>query len=289
MSLTTSKTIYRAGYQPLMPGVFVAPYPYSFRYGWDDEQTSQWCLNELDYLLASQTAPKETAAILIEPVLGEGGYVVPPKGFMQGLQEICKQYGILLICDEVQSGFGRTGKWFAYEHFQIEPDIVVIAKGLASGLPLSGVISSLEIMNRWEPGSHGGTYGGNAVACAAAAATVRVIRDEGLLENTQKRGAQLLMGLRHLQENYPSVGDVRGLGLMIGTEFRTSENKPDKKSAKAVVQACLESGLLLLTCGTWDNTVRWIPPLIVDDKQVDQALGIFNQAVERVTSGPRVE
>lgn len=199
------------------------------------------------------------------------------------------QYGILLICDEIQSGFGRTGKWFAYEHFQIEPDIVVIAKGLASGLPLSGVISSLEIMNRWEPGSHGGTYGGNAVACAAAAATVRVIRDEGLLENTQKRGAQLLMGLRHLQENYPSVGDVRGLGLMIGTEFRTSENKPDKKSAKAVVQACLESGLLLLTCGTWDNTVRWIPPLIVDDKQVDQALGIFNQAVERVTSGPRVE
>ena len=289
MSLTTSKTIYRAGYQPLMPGVFVAPYPYSFRYGWNDEQTSQWCLNELDYLLASQTAPNETAAILIEPVLGEGGYVVPPKGFMQGLQEICKQYGILLICDEIQSGFGRTGKWFAYEHFQIEPDIVVIAKGLASGLPLSGVISSLEIMNRWEPGSHGGTYGGNAVACAAAAATVRVIRDEGLLENTQKRGAQLLMGLRHLQENYPSVGDVRGLGLMIGTEFRTSENKPDKKSAKAVVQACLESGLLLLTCGTWDNTVRWIPPLIVDDKQVDQALGIFNQAVERVTSGPRVE
>lgn len=287
MSLTTSKTIYRAGYQPLMPGVFVAPYPYAFRYGWSDEQTSQWCLDELEYLLASQTAPKETAALLIEPVLGEGGYVVPPASFMRGLRQICDRHGILLICDEVQSGLGRTGKWFAYEHFQVEPDIIVVAKGLASGLPLSGVISSLELMKRWEPGSHGGTYGGNAVACAAAAATIRVIREESLLENTQLVGTQLITGLRHLQEDYPIIGDVRGLGLMIGTEFRTTENKPDKQSAKAVVQACLESGLLLLTCGTWDNTVRWIPPLIVDEDQVGKSLEVFQQALERVGSGSK--
>jgi len=285
MSLTTSKTIYRAGYQPLMPGVFVAPYPYAFRYGWEDEQTSQWCLEELEYLLASQTAPHETAALLIEPVLGEGGYVVPPASFMQGIRQICDQHGILLICDEVQSGFGRTGKWFAFEHFDLEPDIIVIAKGLASGLPLSGVISRLELMKKWEPGSHGGTYGGNAVACAAAAATIRVIKNERLLENTQKMGTQLIAGLRHLQEDYPVLGDIRGLGLMIGSEFRTTENKPDKLSAKAVIQSCLSAGMLLLTCGTWDNTVRWIPPLIVNDQQVGKALDIFSQALEQLPSG----
>jgi 4-aminobutyrate aminotransferase len=280
MSLTTSKTIYRAGYQPLMPGVFVAPYPYAYRYGWDEKQTSQWCLDELDYLLHSQTAPHETAAILIEPVLGEGGYVVPPAGFLKGLRSICDQHGILLICDEIQSGFGRTGKWFAYEHFNVEADIIVVAKGLASGLPLSGVISSLELMNKWEPGSHGGTYGGNAVACAAAAETIRVIQDESLLENTLERGSQLQAGLRHMQETYPSIGDVRGLGLMIGTEFRTSDHKPDKGTAKAVVQECLEAGLLLLTCGTWDNTIRWIPPLTVDEAQITQSLDIFRKALE---------
>lgn len=282
MSLTTSKTIYRAGYQPLMPGVYVAPYPYAFRYGWDEERTSQWCLDELEFLLASQTAPHETAALLIEPVLGEGGYVVPPASFMQGIRRICDQHGILLICDEVQSGFGRTGKWFAFEHFQIEPDIIVIAKGLASGLPLSGVISSLELMKRWEPGSHGGTFGGNAVACAAAAVTIRVIREEGLLENTQMMGTQLMTGLRNLQEEHQVLGDIRGLGLMIGSEFRTPDNKPDKYSAKAVIQDCLESGLLLLTCGTLDNTVRWIPPLIVSEAQVGKALGIFDQALGRL-------
>lgn len=284
MSLTTSKTIYRAGYQPLMPGVFVAPYPYAYRYGWDDVKTSQWCLDELDYLLHSQTAPQETAAILIEPVLGEGGYVVPPAGFLYGLRKICDQHGILLIIDEIQSGYGRTGKWFAFEHFNIEPDIIVVAKGLASGLPLSGVISRLELMDKWEPGSHGGTYGGNAVACAAAAETIRVIREEGLLDNTQERGSQLIAGLRHLQENFPGIGDVRGLGLMIGTEFRSPDHKPDKGTAKAVVQACLELGLILLTCGTWDNTVRWIPPLTVEGNQILKALEIFEQALESVQS-----
>lgn len=282
MSLTTSKTIYRAGYQPLMPGVFVAPFPYAYRYGWDEEATSQWCLDELDYLLQTQTAPNETAAMLVEPVLGEGGYVVPPASFLRGLREICDQHGILLIVDEIQSGFGRTGKWFSFEHFAIQPDIVTIAKGLASGLPLSGVVSSLDLMEKWEPGSHGGTYGGNAVACAAAIATIQVIRDEGLLENTYQRGLQLTSGLRHFQESYPSIGDVRGLGLMLGTEFRTSESKPDKATAKAVVSASLADGLILLTCGAWDNTVRWIPPLNVTEEQISQALDIFQKALEKV-------
>jgi 4-aminobutyrate aminotransferase len=280
MSLTTSKTIYKAGYQPLMPGVFVAPYPYAYRYGWGEEQTSQWCLEELEFLLISQTAPEETAAILIEPVLGEGGYVVPPAEFMVGLRKICDEHGILLIADEIQSGFGRTGKWFAFEHFNIEPDIIVVAKGIASGLPLSGVFSRLELMEKWEPGSHGGTYGGNAVACAAAAATIRVIEEQGLLKNAAQLGSQLLAGLGHLQEKFPGIGDVRGLGLMVGSEFRTADRKPDKKSAKGIIQECLEEGLILLSCGTWDNTVRWIPPLTVDAEQIQQGLDIFEKALE---------
>jgi 4-aminobutyrate aminotransferase len=284
MSLTTSKTIYRVGYQPLMPGVFVAPYPYAYRYGWEEEKTSQWCLNELEYLLISQTAPQETAAMLIEPILGEGGYVMPPLSFMQGLRNICDRNGILLICDEIQSGFGRTGKWFAFEHYNIQPDIMTVAKGLASGMPISGVFSRMELMEKWIPGSHGGTFGGNPVAAAAAVATIRAMRDENMLLNARERGVELFTGLRHLQEEYPAIGDVRGIGLMVGSEFRTSEGKPDKRTAKAIVHACFDRKLMLLTCGAWDNTVRWIPPLIVTEQQIIQALNIFSEALDEVIS-----
>jgi 4-aminobutyrate aminotransferase len=279
MSLTTSKTIYKAGYQPLMPGVVVAPYPYAYRYGWSEAETSQWCLDELDYLLLSQSAPFETAAMLIEPVLGEGGYVPLPAGFLQGLRERCDQHGILLIADEIQSGFGRTGCWFAHQHYDVTPDIITVAKGIASGLPLSGVFSRLELMAKWIPGSHGGTYGGNAVAAAAAVATVRAMRDEDMPGNAHKRGGQLMEGLRQLQAKYPVIGDVRGMGLMVGVEFRTPTGKPDKDSAKAVVHACLERRMLLLTCGTWDNVIRWIPPLIVSADEIEQGLGIFEEAL----------
>ena len=279
MSLTTSKTIYKAGYQPLMPGVVVAPYPYAYRYRWSEAETSQWCLDELDYLLLSQSAPFETAAMLIEPVLGEGGYVPLPAGFLQGLRERCDQHGILLIADEIQSGFGRTGRWFAHQHYDVTPGIITVAKGIASGLPLSGVFSRLELMAKWIPGSHGGTYGGNAVAAAAAVATVRAMRDEDMPGNAHKRGGQLMEGLRQLQAKYPVIGDVRGMGLMVGVEFRTPTGKPDKDSAKAVVHACLERRMLLLTCGTWDNVIRWIPPLIVSADEIEQGLGIFEEAL----------
>ena len=283
MSLTTSKTIYRAGYQPLMPGVFVAPFPYSYRYGWDEERTSQWCLDELEYLFATQTSPQETAAVLIEPVLGEGGYVVPPASFLRGLRAMCDRYDILLIADEIQSGFGRTGRWFGFEHFDFVPDIMTVAKGLASGLPLSGVFSRMDLMKKWTTGTHGGTYGGNAVASAAAVATIQAMRDEDMLGNTRARGAQLKTGLRHLQEEFPAIGDVRGLGLMVGVEFRTQDRQPDRDTAKAVVHACQEDRLLLLTCGPWDNTIRFIPPLVVTQEQVDQGLGIFARALSQVT------
>ncbi|MCC6191538.1 MAG: aminotransferase class III-fold pyridoxal phosphate-dependent enzyme [Anaerolineales bacterium] len=279
MSMTTSKTVYRAGFQPLVPGIFVAPYPYAYRYGWDEDTTTDFCLRELKQLLKGQTAPDETAAMVIEPVLGEGGYVAPPRRFMQALRELCDHYGILLVADEVQSGFGRTGKWFAFEHFGIVPDVVAMAKGLASGLPLSALSASADLMAKWSPGVHGGTYGGNAVACAAAVATLQVMRDERLIENSARMGGVLVAGLRRLQEDHPAIGDVRGLGLMVATEFSTPQREPWPERAKAAVRGAFDRGLLLLTCGSYDHTIRWIPPLIVDEAQIKAALEIFAEGM----------
>jgi 4-aminobutyrate aminotransferase len=282
MAMTTSKTIYRAGFGPLPSGIFVAPFPYALRLGMSEEQASAYALEQLEYLLASQTAPKETAAVLIEPVLGEGGYVAPPKSFIKGLRELCDKHGILLIFDEVQSGFGRTGEWFALEHFDVIPDIMTVAKGIASGLPLSGVFSRLELMKKWDVGSHGGTFGGNAVACAAGVATIRAIRDEKMLANAKQRGTQLVTGLRKLQEEHPQLVDVRGLGLMIGTEFAV-DGIPQKAKplVKEIVQAAERANLLLLTCGTFDNIIRWIPPLNVSSGEIQDGLKSFGAAIER--------
>jgi 4-aminobutyrate aminotransferase len=283
MALTTSKTVYKMGPQLLPSGVYVAPFPYAYRLGMSEEQACEFALESVEELLASQIAPSDVAAILIETVLGEGGYVPPPAGFIKGLREICNKHGILLILDEIQCGFGRTGRWFAFEHFGVEPDIMVVAKGIASGLPLSGVFSSLELMKKWPAGSHGGTYGGNALACAAGVATIRAMREDHMLENTQERGLQLQTGLRKLQEEYPQIGDVRGLGLMIGSEFEVNGKFKDAKPlVKNIIHAAEERGLLLLSCGTYDSTVRWIPPLNVTEGQVNEALGIFADSLKEV-------
>jgi 4-aminobutyrate aminotransferase len=283
MALTTSKTVYRTGFGPLPSGIFVAPFPYAFRLKMTEAEASTYALEQLEYLLASQTAPRDTAAILVETVLGEGGYVPPPASFLKGLREICDRHGILLIFDEVQSGFGRTGKWFALEHYQVVPDIITAAKGLASGMPLSGVFSRTDIIRKLDVGSIGGTYGGNAVACAAASATIRAMRDENMLENAPERGVQLMTGLRKLQEEYPQIGDVRGLGLMIGTEF-ILDGKPEKAKplVKEIIHAAEERNLLLLSCGTYDNTVRWIPPLNVTAEQIHEGLHAFEGALKEV-------
>jgi len=280
MALTTSKTIYRSGYQPLPAGVFVAPYPYTYKLGMSDQQASEYCLSALEELLLSQTSPRETAAILIEPVLGEGGYVAPPAAFMKGLRGLCDRHGILLIFDEIQSGLGRTGKWFALEHFGVVPDIITVAKGIASGLPLSGVFSRLDLMKKWDTGSHGSTFGGNVIACAAGVATIRAMREEDMPGNAAKRGVQLMTGLRKLQEEYPVMGDVRGLGLMIGAEFTIKGKPAEKALIKKLIHACEDRGLLLLSCGTYENTIRWIPPLIVNEAQVNDALRIFGEALK---------
>ena len=281
MALTTSKTVYRAGFGPLPSGVYVAPFPYAFRLKMTEVEASAYALEQLEYLLASQTAPKETAAILVETVLGEGGYVVPPKSFMKGLREICDRHKIMLIFDEVQSGFGRTGKWFAFEHFEVIPDIITAAKGIASGMPLSGVFTSTDIMLKLDVGSIGGTYGGNAIACAAAVGTIRAMREENMLENAAERGIQLMTGLRKLQEEYSQIGDVRGKGLMVGTEF-VVDGRADKAKplVKQVIHKAEEKGLLLLSCGTYDNTLRWIPPLNVTAEQINDGLRIFSESLK---------
>jgi len=290
MSLTASKTIYRAGYQPLMPGVFFAPYAYCYRcpmaeanpgkFGFDKD--CNWALEELEFILHSQTAPEETAAMLVEPVLGEGGYIIPPKRFLQGLRRMCDKHGILLIADEIQSGFGRTGRYFAFEHSGIMPDIMIMAKGLASGMPLSCIASKKEVMENAAPGSHGGTYGGNAVACAAAAASIKVYQEEKLPENAARMGKKLLDRLLKFKSEYPAIGDVRGLGLMAGVEFVKPGGKiPDKERAGAVKKACLEGGMLILTCGTYDNVIRWIPPLIINEGHLEEGLAIFENALKK--------
>jgi 4-aminobutyrate aminotransferase len=285
VSLTTSNPIYHINYQPLMAGVYVAPFPYSYYFGWSEEETEAFCLRQLRHLLASQTAPEETAAVLIEPVQGEGGYVVPPAGFLKDVQEICRQHGMLLIIDEVQSGFGRTGKWFAFQHFGVEPDVVIMAKGLASGFPLSGIATRAELMERSPTGSQGGTYGGNAVSCAAAVATIRAMKEEGMVENSAAMGEKLKDALVEMQGRFPVIGEVRGLGLMVGVELTTPAGEPDKGTAKAVIQECLDDGLILLNCGTYGNVVRMIPPLIIDDSQLQEALNIFHGALEKAASG----
>lgn len=281
MAMTTSKAGYKGHSQVHPSGIYVSPFPYPYKLGMDESQASRYALEALDELLISQVAAQDVAAIFIEPVLGEGGYVPAPDSFLQGLRERCDRHGMLLVFDEIQTGFGRTGKWFAQEHAGVTPDIMTIAKGIASGLPLSAVVSRMDLMKKWPTGSHGGTYGGNAVAMAAGVATIRAMRDEQMLENTVARGEQLLAGLRSLQSQYPQIGDVRGLGLMIGTEFAVDgDYKKAKGLVKEVIHAAEERGLLLLSCGTFDSTIRWIPPLNVSAAQVDDALAIFADALK---------
>jgi len=281
MAMTTAKTIYRVSYQPLPGGVFVAPFPYGYRYGMDDETVSRWALRELDMILHTQSAPQETAAVVIEPVLGEGGYVPAPTQFMEGLRQVCDEHGILLVADEVQSGFGRTGKFFAHEHANIKADILVMAKGLGSGFPIAALGASQALMNLWQTGTHGGTYAGNAMGCAAAEATIAVLQEERLVENAEARGKQLQDGLQEIQGRFPVLGDVRGLGLMVGCEFTDPKTgEPDPTTTKKVVGHALDEGnLILLTCGMYGNSIRWIPPLVVTEAQINEGLEKFQQAL----------
>ncbi|MGB3762255.1 MAG: aspartate aminotransferase family protein [Ornithinimicrobium sp.] len=279
-SMTSSSTKYRSGFAPMMSGVTISPFPDPHHYGWSQDRATEFALDQLDYTLQTVSAPADTAAFLIEPVLGEGGYVPATTEFFAGLRERADKHGILLVLDEVQAGYGRTGRFWGHDHFAARPDVVITAKGLASGFPLSAIAASAELMAKAWPGSQGGTYGANAVACAAALATLDVIQDEGLVENAAARGHQLRAGLEEsVRRHLPAASNVRGLGLMQGVEFRDAHGKPDPASAAAAQRHAHEHGLLLLTCGAWGQVVRFIPALIVDERLVDEALAVWNEVL----------
>jgi 4-aminobutyrate aminotransferase len=267
VSLTASKAKYHARFDPLLPGIYHAPYGKVDDLKWFD-----------DVLFNRLIPADEVAAIFIEPIQGEGGYVVPEDGFMQGLRELCTKHGILLVADEIQSGAGRTGMMWAIDHWGVEPDILLTAKGIASGMPLGAMVAPAKIMESWGIGAHGSTYGGNPVACAAALATIELL-EGGLVDNAAARGEQAMGGLREVMGRHPkSVLDVRGKGLMIGVEFA------DPKLAEEVQWACFERGLLVLECGA--QTVRLCPPLVASASDVDTAVRIFGEAVAVVTAHP---
>lgn len=282
-SMTTSGTKVRTGFGPLMGGVIVTPFPNAYYYGWDTETATRFALREFDHLLQTVSDPEDTAAIIVEPVLGEGGYVPANTEFLTGLRERATRYGMLLICDEIQTGVGRTGRFWGHDHFGVRPDILITAKGLASGFPLSAIAASGTLMRRARPGSQGGTYGANAVACAAAVATLDVVQDEHLVDNAAAMGARLRAGLEEVAAKTPAIGDVRGLGLMLASEFTAEDGRPDPATALRVQRAAVDEGLLLLLCGPWSNVVRMIPPLIVDQVAVDEGLRAWAAAVRTET------
>ncbi|EEC56568.1 putative 4-aminobutyrate transaminase [[Bacteroides] pectinophilus ATCC 43243] len=285
-SLTSSSSAYRKNYEGLLPSVYFAEYPYLYRtpYEMKDGKCPKEYFEQFENIFHTLIDPSMVAAIMMEPVQGEGGYIVPDKEFVQYVREICDKYGILLIFDEVQSGMGRTGKLFAYEHFGVKPDILTSAKGIANGFPLSAVIGKKEIMEQWPAGAHGGTFGGNPVACAAANAVLDELTDGGMLDNAAKMGDYFKEKLFALQKKYPSViGDVRGLGLMLAMEMVHPDKTPDADITTAIRTKALEKGLLLLGCGTNHNIVRFIAPTIVTEKEIDIAINIIDECLKELT------
>ncbi len=278
VSVTGSNSLYRQYYEGLMPSVYFAEYPYLYRSPYKEEGYQPY-IDKLNELFHTLVDPSMVAAIIMEPVQGEGGYIVPPKGFVQEIRKICDQYGILLIFDEVQTGMGRTGKLFAYEHFGVKPDIISCAKGIASGFPLSAVIAKKEIMKTWNAGAHGGTFGGNPVSCAAALATLEVLTEDGALDNAARMGEYFIGKVYDLQKRHKEIGDVRGLGLMIAMEIVDKNGNPDKAETSRIVASALEKGLILLTCGTNKNVIRFIAPTIVTEKEIDKAIAIIDEVM----------
>ncbi len=284
VSLTASKPIYHNGFAPLLTGVKNAHYAYCYRCPFNTTypECEFACIDDIENTLFDKTvAPEEVAAIFVEPVQGEGGYIVPPDGWLKRLRELCDRYGILLVADEVQSGIGRTGKMFAIEHWGVVPDIICSAKALASGMPLSAMIARDAIMT-WPAGAHGSTFGGNPVSCAAAQATLDVVEQEGLMENAVRVGGILKSRLEELAMTSRMIGDVRGLGLMIGVELvKDKESKAIAKyETEALMEACFQRGLLVLPCGP--NSLRFSPPLIITEEEAMIAFEIFADALKEI-------
>ena len=284
VSLTASKPAQRRYFSPLIPGVEHIFYPYCYRcpLNLSYPDCGFQCVRYIDdYLFHKYVPPEEVAMILVEPIQGEGGYVVPPAGYFKELKKLCDEYGILLGADEVQSGVGRTGKWFAMEHFDVSPDIVCIAKGIAAGLPLGVTVARSDLMD-WTPGSHASTFGGNPVAASAAIAVIKVIKEEGLLENAEEQGNYIKKRLFEVIDDHPMMGDVRGKGLMVGTELVKDKKskEPAKKETEEVMMRCFKKGLAIVNCGV--STIRMMPPLLITRELVDKSLEIFEESLREV-------
>jgi 4-aminobutyrate aminotransferase/(S)-3-amino-2-methylpropionate transaminase len=278
-TLTGMSQPYKQNFGPFAPEVFHTPYPNAYR-----GVTSELALKALDELLATQVAPERVAAIIIEPVQGDGGFLTAPPEFLQALRALADKHGIVLILDEIQTGFGRTGTWFGFQHAGIQPDLVTVAKSLAGGLPLSGVVGKAHIMDAPLPGGLGGTYGGNALACAAALAVIDAFEQEQLLDRSQVLGERLRQGLLALQARYPRIGDVRGTGFMLAMELIQDDaaRTPDADLNQRVIDEARAGGLLVIKCGVYRNVLRFLAPLVATEAQVDEALEILDGALARV-------
>ncbi len=282
LSLTASKPVHRKGFFPLIPGVTHVPYPYCYRcpFGLEKDDCNYYCVEFIDeWVLKKFVPPEEVSAIIFEPIQGEGGYIVPPDGYFKKLKRLADENGFLLIDDEIQAGMGRTGKWWAIEHYGVEPDLLCIAKGIAAGLPLGLTVSRRELMS-WEAGSHASTFGGNALSCRVALTVIRVIERERLLDNALRLGNYILKRLNEFKEEYRLVGDVRGKGLMIGMELvRDRETKePASQEAKEIISECFKRGLAIISCGV--STVRIFPPLIITEDLVEKGLNILEDVIK---------
>jgi len=285
MSVTSSALNYRVGYEPMLPSVHLTTFPAAYRgFGGDEAAAVAGAMADLRILTSTTIPPSAVGSIIVEPVQGEGGFTPAPPAFLRELRAFCDEHGILLIADEVQCGYGRTGRMWAFEHAGIVPDVVVLAKAIANGLPLSAVVSSRALQDRWGRGAHGSTYGGNPVACAAGIAVLETIRSEGLVENSAARGAELRSGLERIAAEDDRIGDIRGPGMMIGVEFVRDRvtREPDGSLPDQLSAACADNGLLVLTCGSQHEVVRWIPPLDVTAAEISEAVEIFGESLAAI-------
>jgi 4-aminobutyrate aminotransferase len=287
-SVTSSNINYRTGYEPLLPGVHLVPFPAAYDdFAGDEAAATAASIAALRELFTATIPASAVAAVLIEPILGEGGFVPAPPAFLRELRALCDEHGILLIADEVQTGFARTGRMWAFEHAGIVPDVAVLAKAIANGLPLSAIVSSRDLQERWGRGAHGSTYGGNPVACAAGLAVLETIREEGVVENAAARGAELTSGLQAIAAEDDRIGDIRGPGLMVGVEFvrdRTTR-EPNGTLPDLLIEACAENGLLVLSCGRYHEVVRWLPPIDVTPAEIAEAVEIFGDSLASIPRG----
>ena len=283
-SVTGSNSKYRKYVEPLMGSVYFTPSPSKdlCPAGYDEKQRSDYCLHELQSLFDYLVAPETVAAVIMEPVQGEGGYVVPPKEFVESVRTICDRHGILLIFDEIQAGYGRTGKMFAGQNFGVVPDIMTCGKAIAGGLPMSAVISTPKIMEEWHAGMHGTTFGGNPVCAAAGCAVLETFEEEKVLENCNEMGAYLKKNLLELQKKYPVIGDVRGLGLMLAIDLRHPNGSPAGDKLIKLKDICFENGMLTLSCGVHNNCMRFATPLNVRQSELDEGLGIVETALKQL-------